>query len=156
MILFWLSVTASLVAVAGCGFLLTAAIVVARAAGGAARPRSLAAPSVTVLKPLHGDEPGLLDNLGSFCNQDYSGPIQVVFGVQDAGDGAVAVVEQAAESPGRARSRSGDRHQGARIESQGFEPRQHGAQHPSRRRRPRRQRHAGRARLSISRRCCIG
>ena len=94
MILFWLSVTASLVAVAGCGFLLTAAIVVARAAGGAARPRSLAAPSVTVLKPLHGDEPGLRDNLGSFCNQDYSGPIQVVFGVQDAGDGAVAVVER--------------------------------------------------------------
>ena len=94
MILFWLSVTASLVAVAGCGFLLTAAIVVARAAGGAARPRSLAAPSVTVLKPLHGDEPGLRDNLGSFCNQDYSGPIQVVFGVQDPGDGAVAAVEQ--------------------------------------------------------------
>ena len=53
----------------------------------------LAVPAVTVLKPLHGDEPGLLDNLGSFCSQDYPGPIQVVFGVQDPGDGAVAVVE---------------------------------------------------------------
>ena len=92
MMLFWLSVTASLVAVAGCGFLLTATIVVARAAGSPARPRSVAAPAVTVLKPLHGDEPGLRDNLGSFCSQDYPGPIQVVFGVQDPDDGAIAVV----------------------------------------------------------------
>jgi ceramide glucosyltransferase len=88
MMLFWLSVTASLVAVAGCGFLVTATILVARAAGSPARPRPAAAPAVTVLKPLHGDEPGLLDNLGSFCSQDYPGPIQVVFGVQDPGDGA--------------------------------------------------------------------
>ena len=93
MILFWSSVTASLIAVAGCGFLIAATILVARAALSPARPRTLAAPSVTVLKPLHGDEPGLLDNLGSFCSQDYPGPIQVVFGVQDPGDGAVAVVE---------------------------------------------------------------
>ena len=92
--LFWLSVTASLVAVAGCGFLVTATILVARAAGSPARPRPAAAPAVTVLKPLHGDEPGLLANLGSFYSQDYPGPIQVVFGVQDPGDGAVAVVEQ--------------------------------------------------------------
>ena len=94
MMLFWLSVTASLVAVAGCGFLVTATILVARAAGSPARPRAVVVPAVTVLKPLHGDEPGLLDNLGSFCSQDYPGPIQVVFGVQDPGDGAVAAVEQ--------------------------------------------------------------
>jgi ceramide glucosyltransferase len=94
MMLFWLSVTASLVAVAGCGFLLTATILVARAAGSTPRPRAGAAPAVTVLKPLHGHEPGLLDNLDSFCSQDYPGPIQVVFGVQDSRDGAVAVVEQ--------------------------------------------------------------
>jgi ceramide glucosyltransferase len=93
MILFWSSVTASLIAVAGCGFLIAATILVARAAGSAAHPRAVAAPAVTVLKPLHGDEPGLLDNLGSFCSQDYPGPIQVVFGVQDPGDSAVAVVE---------------------------------------------------------------
>src|SRR3954452_12626471 len=104
MILFWSSVTASLIAAAGCGFLIAATIVVARAALSPARPRALAAPSVTVLKPLHGDEPGLLDNLGSFCSQDYPGRIHVVFGVQDPGDGAVAVVEhlqktQAARDP---------------------------------------------------------
>jgi ceramide glucosyltransferase len=48
---------------------------------------------VTVIKPLHGDEPGLLENLISFCSQNYPGPIQVVFGVQDPNDGAIAVVE---------------------------------------------------------------
>lgn len=32
-------------------------------------------PSVTMLKPLHGLEPGLEDNLKSFLNQDYPGPI---------------------------------------------------------------------------------
>jgi ceramide glucosyltransferase len=93
MILFWSSVMASLIAVAGCGFLIAATILVARAAGSPARPRTLAPPSVTVLKPLHGDEPGLLDNLGSFCSQAYPGPIQVVFGVQNPSDGAVTVVE---------------------------------------------------------------
>lgn len=93
MILFWSSVTASLIAVAGCGFLIAATILVARAPLSPVRTRTLAVPSVTVLKPLHGDEPGLLDNLGSFCSQDYPGPIQVVFGVQDPGDDAVAVVE---------------------------------------------------------------
>ena len=61
----------------------------------------MSAPAVTILKPLHGDEPGLLDNLGSFCRQDYPGPIQVVFGVQDPDDGAVAVVGASAESTGR-------------------------------------------------------
>ena len=53
----------------------------------------MTAPAVTVLKPLYRPEPGLLDNLGSFCSQDYPGPIQVVFGVEDPDDGAVAVVE---------------------------------------------------------------
>src|SRR3569833_476071 len=46
---------------------------------------------VTVLKPLCGAEPGLNENLRSFCQQDYPG-ILIVFGVQDANDPALAVV----------------------------------------------------------------
>jgi ceramide glucosyltransferase len=53
-----------------------------------------AEPAVTILKPLHGDEPGLLENLMSFCDQIYSGPVQIVFGVALPGDPAVAAVEQ--------------------------------------------------------------
>jgi ceramide glucosyltransferase len=60
----------------------------ARAASGAK------CPPVTLLKPLHFDEPRLRQNLLSFCAQDYDGPVQIVFGVQDPLDPAIRVVEQ--------------------------------------------------------------
>lgn len=47
---------------------------------------------VTILKPLHGDEPALLDSLRSFCIQDYPCHQQIVFGVRDAGDPALRIV----------------------------------------------------------------
>jgi ceramide glucosyltransferase len=97
MILFWSSIAASLTAVIGCGYLIAAAALVGRFSRAAASPSSgrvLRTPSVTILKPLHGTEPGLIDNLASFCVQDYAGPVQIVFGVQDSNDAAVAVVER--------------------------------------------------------------
>jgi ceramide glucosyltransferase len=51
-------------------------------------------PRVTILKPLHGAEPGLLENLASFCAQNYPAEVQIVFGVQDPRDEAIAVVEE--------------------------------------------------------------
>ncbi len=54
-------------------------------------------PSVTILKPLHGNERGLAENLLSFCAQDYPGPVQVVFGVQSPSDPAIAVVSRLIE-----------------------------------------------------------
>ncbi len=50
-------------------------------------------PPVTIVKPLHGDEWELLGNLRSFCEQDYPGPIQFLFGVQDKADPALKAVE---------------------------------------------------------------
>jgi ceramide glucosyltransferase len=50
-------------------------------------------PSVTILKPLHGDEPLLEAALETFCRQDYPS-FQIVFGVQDPADPAAAVVER--------------------------------------------------------------
>jgi ceramide glucosyltransferase len=95
MVLFWSSVTASVIAVVGCGYLLAAMILVGRAARGRAGGAVPASePDVTVLKPLHGGEPGLFENLASFCSQDYSGRIQIIFGVQNPRDDAVAVVER--------------------------------------------------------------
>jgi ceramide glucosyltransferase len=52
------------------------------------------APAVTILKPLYGDEIGLFENLASFCEQDYDGPVQIVFGVANANDPALAAVER--------------------------------------------------------------
>jgi ceramide glucosyltransferase len=48
--------------------------------------------AVTILKPLHFDEPGLSKALGTFLLQDYSAPVQVVFGVQDYADPAIETV----------------------------------------------------------------
>ena len=59
---------------------------------GRPQPTAEVYPAVTILKPLHGDEPGLHAALGGFCRQDYPGPIQIVFGVREAFDPAVAVV----------------------------------------------------------------
>lgn len=46
---------------------------------------------VTVLKPVCGLEPGLYENLKSFCEQDYPG-YQVIFGVSDRNDPALEVI----------------------------------------------------------------
>ncbi len=77
----------------GCLYILAGAVAVGHYAR--RRPHPAAAfPSVTLLKPLHGAEPGLYENLASFCAQDYPGPVQLVFGVTDVRDPAVLVVER--------------------------------------------------------------
>ena len=50
-------------------------------------------PPVTLLKPLCGTEPELYLNLRSFCLQNYPS-YQIVFGVRDAADPAIAVVRR--------------------------------------------------------------
>ena len=56
-------------------------------------PAALARPPITILKPLCGDEPLLDEALESFCQQDY--PVfQIVLGVQDPDDPALATVER--------------------------------------------------------------
>ena len=77
----------------GCGYLL-AAVWIVRTWPKQSAPAQIPVPAVTVLKPLHGADPGLADRLRRFCRQDYGAPVQVVFGVQSAADPAVAVVER--------------------------------------------------------------
>ena len=83
----------ALVVVAAWGYLAGATLaarrfgrrpIVAPARRGDAAP----AAGVSVLTPLHGDEPGLCDNLRSFADQDYPS-YQLVLGVRDRADGAL-------------------------------------------------------------------
>jgi ceramide glucosyltransferase len=56
------------------------------------------APSLTLLKPLCGAEPGLEANLTSFCNQSYKGPVQIVLGLQDPADPAAGLAKRLIEA----------------------------------------------------------
>lgn len=48
--------------------------------------------AVTILKPLHGDEPDLLGRLSSYCRQEYHASVQMVCGTQDRNDAAIGAV----------------------------------------------------------------
>ena len=85
----WLLCAAS---AAGSVYLLFAGAAVRRFAA-RAQPPAPAAPPVSILKPLCGEDAGLYDNLESFCRQEYP-QWQVVFGVQDPGDAAIPVVRR--------------------------------------------------------------
>lgn len=79
-------------AILGIAYTLLAAVLVGRFfARAASQPTSF--PPVTVVKPLHGAEWALLNNLLSFCQQDYPGPVQFLFGVHDAADPALHAVD---------------------------------------------------------------
>jgi ceramide glucosyltransferase len=86
----WLICTA--LATIGCGYALYAAACVRSWGKLRPQPAGASPPSVSILKPLCGAEPGLLANLGSFTRQDYAGDVEIIFGVQDAADPAVPVV----------------------------------------------------------------
>lgn len=76
----------------GAAYALFAALQVRRFMRAPARKAAAPVGAVTILKPLHGAEPGLFENLESFCLQDYTAPVQIVFGVHDESDPATRVV----------------------------------------------------------------
>ncbi len=80
-----------LIAIIGSIYAVLAAFLVARFAH---QPKPILgqAENVTLLKPLYGAEPGLAANLRSFCVQDYTAAVQMICGVQDTSDPAIAVV----------------------------------------------------------------
>src|SRR5690242_2110118 len=69
-------------------------LVVRRFMRSARRPELPSPAPITVLKPLHGDEPLLEQALESVCIQDYEAPWQVVLGVSHPGDTALPVVRR--------------------------------------------------------------
>ena len=82
---------------AGIIYLLAGAYAVRRFKASISKPATVGYyPPVTVLKPVCGDEPGLYENLRSFCEQDYADvqDVQIVFGAAEEMDPAVGVVRR--------------------------------------------------------------
>jgi ceramide glucosyltransferase len=68
-------------------------ILSSRSAADGSPPATVSSPPVTMLKPLCGAEHEIYQCLRSFCDQDYP-RFQVVFGVSDSDDPAIAVVHR--------------------------------------------------------------
>ncbi|HXW40122.1 MAG TPA: bacteriohopanetetrol glucosamine biosynthesis glycosyltransferase HpnI [Xanthobacteraceae bacterium] len=85
----WLLLAGSAV---GCCYLLYAGLAT-RGFAGRVPARPGRSPPASLLKPLCGEDPDLYANLVSFCRQDYPS-WQIVFGVQDPADPAIAVVRR--------------------------------------------------------------
>ncbi len=86
------------IALLGCAYMLAAAALAGRWRFQTAAPTAdgAPAPSITLLKPLHGAEPKLTFNLLTFLAQDYPGEIMMVCGVARADDPALAAIPAAA------------------------------------------------------------
>ncbi|HTC11727.1 MAG TPA: bacteriohopanetetrol glucosamine biosynthesis glycosyltransferase HpnI [Acetobacteraceae bacterium] len=88
-----LSLLPALLAVAGIAQAIAGAVLVRRFANRPRPPPVADRPPVTILKPLHGDEPLLEDALASTCTQGYP-QFQIVFGVQCPDDSALPVLDR--------------------------------------------------------------
>ena len=91
----WLSDVAVTGTILSCAYTVLATVLVIRFRNRIGLANAKPEP-VTLLKPLCGTEPDLARRLAAFCAQDYAAPIQMVCGVQDRADGAIAAVEKVA------------------------------------------------------------
>jgi ceramide glucosyltransferase len=79
-----------LLALGAIGFSLLAILAVRRFARAQLPPRATPEP-VTLLKPLHGLEPRIGENLASFLHQDWQAPIEIVAGSNRPDDPALSI-----------------------------------------------------------------
>ncbi|HEY1721475.1 MAG TPA: bacteriohopanetetrol glucosamine biosynthesis glycosyltransferase HpnI [Magnetospirillaceae bacterium] len=87
-----MAVVLAAAALIGCVYQIAAAILTVRYMR-THEPTPSARPGISVLKPLHGDEPGLADNLRALCRLDYPA-FQILCNTLDPIDPAWRVAEQ--------------------------------------------------------------
>ncbi|MGC2297645.1 MAG: bacteriohopanetetrol glucosamine biosynthesis glycosyltransferase HpnI [Acidobacteriaceae bacterium] len=83
----------TLLTIAGLGYYIVA-LLSARAFLRRRRFSAGFAPPVSLLKPIHGIDPGMAEAFASHCRQNYSGAYEILFGVSSLEDPACAVVRQ--------------------------------------------------------------
>jgi ceramide glucosyltransferase len=93
-IAFGIEALTTLLTVAGMAYFVAAMIAAQLYLRERSRTRVAFAPGVSVLKSLKGLDPAMLDAFRSHCRQSYAGQYELLFGVADASDPAVAAVDQ--------------------------------------------------------------
>lgn len=89
----WLGSSLAILAAIGCAYQLLAACAVRRFFA-QTRLTLSTGEAVTILKPLHGEEPRLAANLATCLDQAYGAQVQMLCGVRDPQDPAIAVVRR--------------------------------------------------------------
>ena len=87
-------VATTVLAVAGMGYFVAAMIAARIFLAARRKPLPAFAPSVSILKSLKGNDPGMLDAFRTHCRQDYAGDYELLFGISTLADPAAAAVTQ--------------------------------------------------------------
>jgi ceramide glucosyltransferase len=82
----------TLLAIGGLGYQLLSIFAALRYLRSRARPNSTVTPAISILKPLKGVDPEIYESFRSHCLQDYSGKVEIIFGVNDSSDHAAEAV----------------------------------------------------------------
>lgn len=96
-ILFWIAVLGSLTALIFCGMAVVAALRFAARRRRALRRKELFTPPLSLLKPLHGAEPGLEQSIESFFRQDYPAPYEIIFCARHQDDAGIQIAYEVAQ-----------------------------------------------------------
>jgi ceramide glucosyltransferase len=80
--------------VAGMGYFLAALVAACVFLASRRATQASFSPGVNILKSLKGIDPGMMEAFRSHCRQNYSGDVELLFGVSSLNDPAAAAVEQ--------------------------------------------------------------
>src|SRR5215469_7727409 len=91
---FAVEMATTLLALAGLGYYFAALVATYLFLGAHRLQLAEPAPAVSILKPLKGLDPAMLDAFRSHCRQQYPGEYELLFGVGSLDDPAAAAVHQ--------------------------------------------------------------
>ena len=82
----------TLLAIGGLGYQLLSILATVRYLRSRKSPGAEFTPAISILKPLKGFDPEMYESFRSHCLQEYSGRVEIVFGVNDSSDPAINAV----------------------------------------------------------------
>jgi len=95
-ILLWVAALGSLTALVFCGMAMVAVLRFRRRQQRALQRPASFTPSISLLKPLHGAEPGLATSLESYFQQEYPAPYEILFCARREDDAGLQIAREVA------------------------------------------------------------